>query len=173
MVIIIQFIRWLWSWIQLHTNKSHVTFKTINLPEIALFVQSMIVYNILQCARGHVVCSDCRPNVSTCPQVRQKSIRHYVHMSSGKAKTFVVLRFFCLYASWVFPETERKPPRKFFLCIYILFFFFSFYSSVAVLKSIIEVKQITMHFLTIQSCSIWNIIPFCLPIFNQSFNSWK
>ena len=22
-----------------------------------------------QCARGHVVCSDCRPNVSTCPQV--------------------------------------------------------------------------------------------------------
>ena len=23
----------------------------------------------LQCARGHVVCSDCRPNVSTCPQV--------------------------------------------------------------------------------------------------------
>jgi len=25
---------------------------------------------IFQCARGHVVCSDCRPNVSTCPQCR-------------------------------------------------------------------------------------------------------
>merc|ERR1719352_88393 len=25
---------------------------------------------IYQCARGHVVCSDCRPNVSTCPQCR-------------------------------------------------------------------------------------------------------
>ena len=41
---------------------------------LALLVQRMIVYTILQCARGHVVCSDCRPNVSTCPQVRQKSI---------------------------------------------------------------------------------------------------
>jgi len=25
---------------------------------------------IFQCARGHVVCSECRPNVSTCPQCR-------------------------------------------------------------------------------------------------------
>ena len=25
---------------------------------------------MFQCARGHIVCSECRPNVTTCPQCR-------------------------------------------------------------------------------------------------------
>ena len=75
---------------------------------LALFVQRMIVSNIVQCARGHVVCSDCRPNVSTCPQVRQKFTCPEVSQNVRG------VTFFCLYASWVFPETEGNLPKQFF-----------------------------------------------------------
>ena len=30
----------------------------------------LVITSRLQCARGHVVCGECRPNVSTCPQCR-------------------------------------------------------------------------------------------------------
>ena len=39
---------------------------------------------IYQCARGHVVCSECRPNVTTCPQCRDPLVGNIRSLISEK-----------------------------------------------------------------------------------------